>query len=145
MKKQFWYSIAISTGILISNGEAAAQPRVDPQTDARRPIIFGVPAPRPNATPAPAPHTPTVTPTTPHTPYVHRDRDRRHDRDWRRERYRHERFRREHARAGWERGRKTGWHGRDLPPGQAKKAEYARNWRDHDRDDHRGHDRGHRR
>ncbi len=46
----------------------------------------------------------------------HRDHD--HDRDDRRPR-------------GWDKGRKEGWHGGSLPPGQARK--HRRDW-DHDRD-----------
>jgi len=144
MKKQFWYSIAITAGILISSAAVAAQPRVDPQNDAKRPMVFGVPAPRPNTTQAPAP-------TAPRAPAYRRDRDRRHERDWRRDhhrdhRYRESRYRRDHSPAGWSKGRKTGWGGHDLPPGQAKKAGYhpGRNFREHARDDHRGFGREHR-
>lgn len=39
---------------------------------------------------------------------------------------------------GWDNGKKTGWHGSDVPPGQAKR-------RDHDRDDWARHHRHHRR
>ncbi len=60
-----------------------------------------------------------------HRERFERDREREH---WRRERERreHERWAAEHRRYehhpnGWDHGRKTGWHGNDVPPGQAKK------------------------
>jgi hypothetical protein len=42
-------------------------------------------------------------------------REREHRREYRRERNDHDRHN------GWDRGHKTGWHGNNVPPGQAKK------------------------
>ena len=66
-----------------------------------------------------------------------RDRDHHASREWREKHHeRDDRYRRaawrDHDRrnghpAGWDNGRKTGWHGSSLPPGQAKKhREYRR-------------------
>lgn len=59
---------------------------------------------------------------------------RRHER----ERWAAEHRRGEHHPNGWDRGKKNGWHGNDVPPGQAKK--YDRNPQfhgtDHVRSDH---------
>jgi len=49
----------------------------------------------------------------------HRDHDR--DRDWRHDRREwREHHAGNHRPAGWDRGRKGGWHDQDMPPGQAK-------------------------
>jgi hypothetical protein len=54
--------------------------------------------------------------------------ERRHERRerWERARWEREHHGRmnEHRPAGWDRGRKTGWGDRDVPPGQAKKVGY---------------------
>jgi hypothetical protein len=56
----------------------------------------------------------------------HEDRDSRY-RDYRRAKWNdHDR---DDRRKGWEHGKKTGWHGDNMPPGQAKKHN------DRDRDD----------
>jgi hypothetical protein len=56
---------------------------------------------------------------------------------------------------GWAHGRKVGWHGNDVPPGQVKRDAYERHEREHRRHHHRRewerdhhrfrHDRDHRR
>lgn len=66
-----------------------------------------------------------------------RELARRHERERlereRRARWERERRMNDHRPPGWDRGRKTGWGDRDVPPGQAKKIGYERNhfgWRD---------------
>ena len=143
MRKQFWFSIAVTAGIAIGNCAAVAQPRVEPQTETKRPVIFGVPAQRPNPAPTPAPapvRTQSPAPRAPHAPVLHNERDRRHDRDWYRDHHREREHHYRHHPAGWDKGRKTGWGEHHTPPGQAKKAD----WREHDRD-HRGNGKGHKR
>jgi len=91
-----------------------------------------------------------------HARYQDRDHDRDHNQHWRADRNRYqesregrvrrerEEWRRHHESArhsfhdrdafrqsaGVDHGQKRGWHGRDLPPGQVKKAGYDK---DHDR------------
>jgi len=48
------------------------------------------------------------------TPAMAKDRDHHSSREWR-EHHEH------HGHEGWDKGRKTGWHGNNMPPGQAKK------------------------
>jgi hypothetical protein len=72
-----------------------------------------------------------------------RGHDREHDR---REHEHHAIADRDHDRrpAGWDHGRKTGWHGHDVPPGQAKKAEARHEaWRDREHREHEARERAH--
>lgn len=65
-------------------------------------------------------------------------RDGGHDARYRE--YRHAKWNdRDDRRTGWERGKKTGWHGGSRPPGQARRIN------DHDRDDWARNRRHHRR
>ena len=77
----------------------------------------------------------------------HHERSERHDRrearhDTHQRAYHHARYNdhdRDDQRKGWDKGKKTGWHGNSVPPGQAKRHN------DHDRDDwaRRRHHRSH--
>jgi hypothetical protein len=84
------------------------------------------------------------------TPAMAKDRDHHTSREWREHHeresrkdnhraYRHARWNNQDRdrHKGWDKGRKTGWHGNSMPPGQAKKHH------DYDRDrwarDHRNH------
>lgn len=149
MRNQVWLGMAAFVGLSLSGAAMAQQapvifgkpvPQQPAQTQQQQgtrpgPIIFG----KQTRVPANTPQTGT------NSPVYRREADRNRDRDraWRREHYR-----RTHAQntpPGWRKGRKTGWGGCDVPPGQAKKVGCTpgRGWRDHDRDrDGRGHGRG---
>lgn len=151
MRIKVWLGMAASVGVLMS-GAAMAQTQQVPQLFGKQlshqqttgrfdlqpqqqqetvpgPIIFG------KQTRVPVDRSRTAT----YPPVYRRDDDRDHDRDWNRDRYRGRRAHNAHP--GWNKGKKTGWGGCDVPPGQAKKVgcKQGHGWRDGDEDrDHRG-------
>lgn len=58
-----------------------------------------------------------------------------HHPDWRP--IRHDNDRDEDRPPGWSHGRKVGWHGNDMPPGQMKKDPYEHHYRHYGRHHHR--------
>lgn len=158
MRKQFWLGMAVTVALMSSAAMAQTQgPQIfgkkpvtqqpagrfnlQPQQQDTKPgpIIFG----RQTRVSANTPQTGTTTPVYRRNPDRDRDRDRRHDSDWIR--------RNQNSHPGWNKGKKKGWDGCDVPPGQAKKVGCTpgRDWRDrdrdrdrkrkdHDQDDHRG-------